>query len=126
MPNVWESSIWLYLGDTIMVAAALYGAAAAIGAAIRHSRGFLILDVTDKMLHRFAYFMVIWMASALILFKFIVLQGAPDFTKNVLTGNHGSVQFSTAGEAVAGVLTLFGLFKWAKWSARHLRLTQKP
>ncbi|MCU1362394.1 MAG: hypothetical protein JWM55_222 [Acidimicrobiaceae bacterium] len=119
---IWISSAELYLGDVILVSALVGGLIATIGLSVKHSRKFIILDIDTNHLKRFMYFQIGWLLAALVLFKFIVLQGGPGFTKSVLTGKHGSVQFSTAGEIAAAVVILVGLYRWGRWLYRRARL----
>jgi len=120
--NIWYSSAFLYLGDTMLVSALLGGTIAMVAVAVKRSRSIVFLDVSSDQLRKFAYFQILWMMSALILFKFVVLQGGLHIHKSVLTGAHGSVQFSTAGELVAFLLAGYGLYRWAHWLAHHLKL----
>jgi hypothetical protein len=63
----------------------------------------------------------VWLCAALVLFKFVVLQGGPGFTKEVLTGAHGSVQFSTVAEVLALALCGIGAGRWARKASRLWR-----
>ena len=113
MKTIWATTIWLYLGDVCFVGLLIWGASwAAIRAATTTARQ-LKLRITYSQLQKFMTFQVVWLLLGLIGFKFIILQGGPGFTHTVGTGNHGSVQFSTAGEAVAAILTIAGLWRWA-------------
>jgi hypothetical protein len=120
MNSIWATSIWLYLGDVVFVAFVIWGTAeATIWAATRIGRE-LKLNLTYTQLRKFALFQIIWMLASLVLFKFIILQGGPHFNHLIGTGDHGSVQFSTLGEAFAAIATIVGLIRWVRWSLRHL------
>lgn len=121
MKSIWYSTFTLYAGDSIMVAALIAGTIAAVGAWVRHTRRFLILDLPEESLRNFAFFQIIWLMTGLVLFKAVVIQGGPHIGRFLLTGDHGSVQFSTAGEAVAFALMLFGLYRWGRWGVNTMR-----
>ena len=125
MKSVFLSSIFLYLGDVMMVALLFAGTGFTVGAIIRHSRRFVVLDITERNLRQFAAFQIIWLSAGLILFKFVVLQGGIGIHKSILTGNHGSLQFSTAGEAAAALLALYGFYRITKSGTKHVRVTAR-
>lgn len=123
MKTIWAQSIWLYLGDVIMVSLVVWGACWACIRTAQSGARALRLNLTYRQLQHFMAFQTIWLLAGLIGFKFIILQGGPGFNHLVGTGNHGSVQFSTAGEAIAAALTLIGLYRWAVFLYRHAQRT---
>ncbi len=118
--NVWLSSLFLYTGDVFIVALTIAGACFCIGALIKRTHRYAIIDIDLRHLRIFAAFQVAWLACGLILFKFVGLQLA----KASFTGNTGSVQFSTAGETVAAALGLYGLYKLSRLLFKHIRMAQ--
>lgn len=115
------STFTLYAGDSIMVAALIAGAITAVGAWVRHTRKFIVLDLPEESLRNFAFFQIIWLMCGLVLFKAIVIQGGPHIGRFLLTGPHGSVQFSTCGEVVAFALMIYGFYRWCRWAWKTLR-----
>jgi hypothetical protein len=125
MKSIFASSFFLYLGDVEFIAMLLAGTGFAIGSLIRRSRRYIVLDLETKQLIRF----IIWALAVsfinLVIFKFDVLWSGGQVNKLLLTGNHGSIQFSTAGEAAAFALCLYGLYRWARAIMRHVRLVHE-
>lgn len=108
----------------MLVAFGIWGACATWWWALTHARRWVIIDLTHQQLKHLAAFATVYLMAGLILFKFVVLQGGPGFTKAVLTGKHGSLQFSSAGEITIGALTLLGIWRWAVFLRKHIRLTK--
>ena len=119
MKSIFASSAWLYLGDAIMVASLIYGALALTTRIAEQTHRHVTTSITAKQLRNFARFQIAWLVTGLVGFKWVILQGGPGFTHTVGTGNHGSVQFSTAGELVAALVTLYGLTRWIAWWMNH-------
>jgi hypothetical protein len=120
MNSVFATSIWLYVGDVIFVGAVLTGLATLNLMIARRITTSPLITISDRAANKVMIFLTAWLLAALILFKFIILQGGPTFTKLVATGNHGSVQFSTLGEIAAGIATGIGLARWTRWAIAHL------
>ena len=125
MNNIFASSIWLYLGDVLLVAYLLYGTADLIAQAAKRTGHTITTNLTSEQLRRIATFQILWLLTGLIAFKWIILQGGPGFTHTVGTGNHGSVQFSTAGEAAAAIVTLYGAYRWTRKALNHITKAAK-
>jgi hypothetical protein len=119
--SIWYSTFTLYAGDSIMVAMLLAGAIEAVGTWVRHTRKFIVLDLPEESLRNFCFFQIMWLMCGLVLFKAVVIQGGPHIGRFLLTGAHGSDQFSTAGEAVGFAIMLYGLYRWCHWGIKTLR-----
>jgi hypothetical protein len=120
MKNIFLSSAWLYLGDVSMVALLIWGVCFTALMCARKIDLQLRMNFTTSQVRKFCAFQIIWLLAGLVLFKLIILQGGPGFDHTVGTGNHGSVQFSTAGEAIAAILTLVGLYRWLIFFTHHV------
>ena len=125
MNNIFASSIWLYLGDVLLVAYLIYGTIATIDRASQHRLHHLLPNLTTAQLRQIATFQVIWLFTGLVAFKWIILQGGPGFTHTVGTGNHGSFQFSTAGEIAAAITTLYCTSRWIRTAINHMKRATK-
>ena len=125
MNNIFASSIWLYLGDVLLVAYLIYGTIAITDHASQHRLHHLLPNLTAAQLRRIATFQIIWLFAGIVAFKWIILQGGPGFNHTVGTGNHGSVQFSTAGEIAAAITTLYGTSRWIRTAIHHMKRATK-
>jgi hypothetical protein len=124
MRSVFASSIWLYLGDVLFVSFLLVGT---VSLAARLARRWACrLAVAPRQLRNFMLFQIVWLFLGLVLFKLIILQGGPGFTKAVGTGNNGSVQFSTIGECFAALVTGYGFSRWLHWIVAHVGRPTPP
>lgn len=121
MSNIFMSSFVLYLGDSMMVLLLITGTWFATLSAIKLTHRFVIIDISERTLKLGALFAIAITMANLIAFKFLLLSSGPNY-KALGTGNHGSVQFSTAGECVAGLLMIFGIYGWCRTITRHIRL----
>ena len=120
MKTTLGTTLWLYLGDSIFVGLLLLGTVSlinTIATRLHHSITFHAL--TTKQLRHAGYFLTVYMIATLACFKFIILMGGPGWNHTIGTGNHGSVQFSTLGEATAAIVTVLGLFRWGKLATAH-------
>lgn len=120
MKNIFLSSAWLYLGDVSMVALLIWGVCFTTLQCAREIDLQLRLNFSANQVRKFCAFQIVWLIAGLVLFKLLVLQGGPGFSHLIGTGNHGSVQFSSAGEAIAAILTLVGLYRWLLFFTHHV------
>jgi hypothetical protein len=125
MKNIFASSYFLYLGDVMFIVLLTTGCGFAIGSIIRHSRRYVVLDLETRQLNKLMIWAVAVSFLNLVAFKFDILWSHGQVSKLILTGNHGSVQFSTAGEAAAFALCMYGAYKWTRTARKHLRLIRE-
>jgi Ca2+/H+ antiporter len=125
MKSIFASSYFLYLGDVMFVTLLTFGVGFCIGALIRRSRRYMILDLDAKQLNRLVAWAIAVSFINLIAFKLDILASGGQVNKLILTGNHGSVQFSTAGEFAAFALCGYGAYRWGLAAKRHLRLIRE-
>jgi hypothetical protein len=125
MKSIFASSIFLYLGDVMFVSLLLAGTGFAIGSFIRKSRRYVVLDLETKQLNKFIAWTIIVSFINLVIFKFDILWSGGQVNKLILTGNHGSVQFSTMGEAAALLLSAYGAYRWVRAARRHVRIIKE-
>lgn len=126
MHNIFATSVWLYLGDALFVTFLIIGTASAIGRTALILKRTLTLSIPQHAIKPLITFQIVWLTTGLILFKAIILMGGPGWSHNVGTGNHGSVQFSTAGEAIAAITTAAGLYLTIKNLTRLGIVTLRP
>ena len=123
MHSVFLSSTFLYGSDAMLVFLFLTGCSATLATIARRTHHAITINLTTTHLRHAARFLVLWLAAGLVLFKFIVLQGGPGIAvHHILTGNHGSDQFSTTAEALGGLLCLIGAYRWGRILLRTIHL----
>lgn len=110
MRNVFESSFFLYLSDSVFCVLLFVGVLE-LALLLSKRLAVKIYSLSARELVVFVRMQFVWLFFTVVLFKLVLLSGNVYVYKAQLTGTGGSVQFSSIAEILGGLLCIMVLIR---------------